>query len=50
LRDEKVLDTLVADGEVTEVEGPKKKSPSAAKKKKTTTPVAKKKTTKTKKS
>lgn len=50
LRDEKVFETLVADGEVTEVEGPKKKSPQAAKKKKKAAPVAKKKTTKTKKS
>ena len=50
LRDEKVLDGLVADGEVTEVEGPKKKSPQAAKKKKTAGPVAKKKNTKSKKS
>jgi len=50
LRDEKVFDTLVAAGEVTDVEGPKKKSPRAAKKKKTAAPVAKKKTTKSKKS
>jgi trigger factor len=50
LRDEKVLDTLVADGEVTEVEGPKRKSTKAAKKKTTAKPVAKKKTTKGKKS
>ncbi len=47
LRDEKVLDSLVADGEVTEVEGPKKKSTkAAAKKKKTAEPKAKKKTAK----
>lgn len=50
LRDEKVFDTLVADGEVTETEGPKKKSTKApAKKKKTVGTVARKKATKPKK-
>lgn len=49
LRDEKVLEALVADGEVTEVEGPKKQqSKAAARKKKTAEPKARKKTTKAK--
>jgi trigger factor len=50
LRDEKVLAALVADAEVTEVEGPKKKPSKASKKKTAAAPAAKKKTAKGKKS
>ena len=49
LRDEKVLEALVTDAEVTEVEGPKKKPSKASKKKKAATPAVKKKTAKGKK-
>ena len=50
LRDEKVLAALVADAEVTEVEGPKKQPSKASKKKTAATPAAEKKTAKGKKS
>ncbi len=45
LRDESVMDLLLAEAEVTEIEGPKKQPTKAAKKKTTAEPDSKKKTT-----